>query len=175
MIIIKSALKLQAIKYVIVTREIWLGNMEAVLLKCVDEVQSVKILNKTHSRVCGGHFMAKIIAHKLTRVGFWWLALFKDAHELMKKCDSCQRFTRKLKLFVNLPLRLVEVQAPFQQRQFDFLQEIMKKSNGGHSWILVATIVFTKSVEAIPTKRETSKVVMDFILNNIIIRIGFPK
>ena len=33
---------------------------------------------------------------------------------------------------------------------------------------------FTKWVEAIPTKRDTHKVVMDFIENNIITRFGAP-
>ena len=50
----------------------------------------------------------------------------------------------------------------------------MNKSSVGHSWILVATNYFTKWVEAICTKRETCKVVMDFILNNIVVRFGFP-
>ena len=53
--------------------------------------------------------------------------------------------------------------------------KIVNKSSDGHSYILVATDYFTKWVEAIPTRRSTSKVVIDFILNNIIIRIGCPE
>ena len=41
--------------------------------------------------------------------------------------------------------------------------------------ILVATNYFTKWVEAIPTRSTTSKVVTNFILNNIITRFGCPK
>lgn len=39
----------------------------------------------------------------------------------------------------------------------------MSKSSGGHYWILVATNYFTKWVEAIPTRKEISKVVIDFL------------
>ena len=66
-----------------------------------------------HNGECGGHYMAKTIAHKVIRTRFWWPTLFKDAHELVRKCDACQRFTGKLKFFGNLPLRPVEVQVPF--------------------------------------------------------------
>ena len=65
--------------------------------------------------------------------------------------------------------------APFQQWGIDFIGEIVNKSSGGHSWILVATDYFTKWVEAIPVRKSTSRVVTDFILNNIIIRFGCPE
>ena len=75
----------------------------------------------------------------------------------------------------NFPLRPIEVQTPFQQWGIDFIGEITNKSIGGHSWILVATDYFTKWVEAIPTRNATSRVVTNFILNNIIIRFGCPQ
>ena len=83
--------------------------------------------------------MAKTTAQKVIKNGFWWLALFRDTHELVNKCNAHQRFTGKLKFFGNLPLRLVEVQAPFQQWGIDFIGDITNKSSGGHSWILMST------------------------------------
>ena len=130
--------------------------MQGVLLKCVDEIESKKILRDMHEGVCRGHYMAKNTTHKICRASFWWIALFKDAHEFVKKCDDFQRFGCKIKFPGNLPLRPMEVQPPFQQWGIDFIGEISNKSNGGHSWILVATDYFTKWVEAIPTKNATS-------------------
>jgi transposase InsO family protein len=57
----------------------------------------------------------------------------------------------------------------------DFIGEISPKSSTGYSWILVATNYFTKWVEAIPTRNATSKVVNNFLLNNIISRFGCPQ
>lgn len=148
--------------------------MEGILLKCVDEIEVTRILKEMHEGVCGGHYMAKTTAHKVLRSGFWWPTLFKDAHELVKTCDTCQRFSGKLKFSGNLPLRPVEVHAPFQLCGINFIGEISNKSSGGHSWILVETNYFTKWVEAIPTKNATRKVVINFILNNIITRFGCP-
>jgi hypothetical protein len=57
----------------------------------------------------------------------------------------------------------------------DFIGEIIDKSSGGHSWILIMTNYFNKWVEAIPTKREMSKLVIDFLLEKILIKFGVPE
>ena len=91
-----------------------------------------------------------------------------------------------------MPLKLVEVQTPFQQWGLDFIGEISTKSSTGYSCILVATDRFTTWVEAIPTKNGSSKVVNNFSeaiptrngsskvvnnfsTNNIITRFGCPE
>ena len=104
---------MQAIRYVIVQGQLWWRDMQGVLLKCIDESESEKILRDMHEGVCGGHYMAKTIAHKILKFGFWWPTIFKDTHVFIKKCDACQRFSVKLKFSRNLPLWAVEVQAPF--------------------------------------------------------------
>ena len=88
--------------------------MQGVLLKCIDETESKKILIDMHEGVCGGHYMDKTIAHKILKSSFWWPTIFKDTHEFVRRCNACQRFSGKLKFLGNLPLRHVEVQAPFQ-------------------------------------------------------------
>ena len=66
----------------------------------------------------------------------------------------------------------MEVQAPFQQWGMDFIGEISPKSSTGYSWILVASDYFRKWIEAISTRNATSKVVNNFLLNNIIFGFG---
>ena len=69
---------------------------------------------------------------------------------------------------------LTLVLAPFQQWGLDFIGKFKDNSSNGYCWILTATDYFTKWVEAIPTKKATDKVVMDFIESNIITRFGAP-
>ena len=171
----KRIVKLHALRFVIISGELWWRSQDGVLLKCVSKEQLVKILTEMHSGACRGHYMSKKVSHKFLRVIFWWPTLFSDAHDLVRKCDACQRFSGNLNFLGNVPLKPVEVQAPFQQRGMDFIGEIINKYSGGHSYILVATYYFKKWVEVIPTRRATSKVVNDFILNNIITRFGCPK
>ena len=63
--------------------------MEGVLLKCVNKIESEKILKEMHEGVCGGHYMAKTIAYNILRASFWWPRLFKDTQEFVKTCNAC--------------------------------------------------------------------------------------
>ena len=72
---------------------------------------------------------------------------------MVRNCDACQLFFGKLKFSRNVPLKLVEVHAPFQQWGLDFIGEIVNKSSGGHSYILVATDYFTKWGESYSYKK----------------------
>jgi hypothetical protein len=65
--------------------------------------------------------------------------------------------------------------APFQQWALDFIGEIHPPSSGQHRWILTATDYFTKWIEAIPTRRETDKVIISFLEENILSRFGCPE
>nr|GEX86514.1 reverse transcriptase domain-containing protein [Tanacetum cinerariifolium] len=42
-------------------------------------------------RPTGGHYGAKYTAKKVFDSGFYWPTIYKDAFELVKRCDSCQR------------------------------------------------------------------------------------
>ena len=57
----------------------------------------------------------------------------------------------------------------------DFIGEINTNSLGHHKWILTATNYFTKWIEAIPTRRATNAVIIDFPENNILARFGCTK
>ena len=65
--------------------------------------------------------------------------------------------------------------APFQQWGLEFNGEINLSSSGQHKWILTTTYFFTKWVEAIPTRNATYKVIINFIQENILSRLGCPK
>jgi transposase InsO family protein len=103
----------------------------------------------------------------------YWPSLFVDVSVKVRTCEKCQRFEGKKNL-KSLPLKPVKVVAPFQQWALDFIGEIHPPSSGQHRWILTTTNYFTKWIEAIPTRRETDKVIMDFLEENILSRFGCP-
>lgn len=108
------------------------------------------------------------------KVGYYWPHIFKDCYDYVKKCKSCQKFSGKLKYNGALPLIPLQTEEPFKMWGIDFIGEIADASSGGHRWILVATDYFTKWVEAIPTRQATSKVVIKFLMDNILTRFGVP-
>jgi ribonuclease HI len=169
----KRALRLKAAKYVLTRDGLGWKNPDGIILRCVDDVESKKLVDEFHGGFCGGHFAAKTTTHKILRAGYYWPTIFSDVHQFVRKCEPCQLFTGKQKLAA-LPLQPVVVEAPFQQWGLDFIGKFSDNSSNGYSWVLTATDYFTKWVEAIPTKSATEKVVMDFLEDKIITRFGVP-
>nr|GEZ91283.1 reverse transcriptase domain-containing protein [Tanacetum cinerariifolium] len=64
---------------------------DQVIRRCVAGQEVVDILTACHSRPTRGHYGANYTAKKVFDSGFYWPTMYKDAFELVKKCDSCQR------------------------------------------------------------------------------------
>ena len=56
-----------------------------------------------HAYACGGHFSTQKTALKVLQSGFYWPTAFKDAHEVCKSCDKCQRLGKLTKRYM-MPL-----------------------------------------------------------------------
>nr|GFA37961.1 retrovirus-related Pol polyprotein from transposon 297 family [Tanacetum cinerariifolium] len=53
--------------------------------------RSSQLLEACHNGPAGGHHGANLTAKKVFNASFFWPTIYKDAHELVKHCDSCQR------------------------------------------------------------------------------------
>nr|GFA03100.1 reverse transcriptase domain-containing protein [Tanacetum cinerariifolium] len=64
---------------------------DQIIRRCVAGKEAIDILNACHSGPTGGHYGAHYTAKKVFDSGFYWPSIYKDAFELVKRCDSCQR------------------------------------------------------------------------------------
>nr|GFC21839.1 reverse transcriptase domain-containing protein [Tanacetum cinerariifolium] len=64
---------------------------DQIIRRCVTGKEAIDILNACHSGPTGGHYGANYTAKKVFDSGFYWPSIYKDAFELVKRCDSCQR------------------------------------------------------------------------------------
>nr|GFA10606.1 reverse transcriptase domain-containing protein [Tanacetum cinerariifolium] len=64
---------------------------DQIIRRCVVGQEAINILNVCHSGPTGGHYGANYTAKKVFDSGFYWPTIYKDAFELVKRCDSCQR------------------------------------------------------------------------------------
>nr|GFB71387.1 reverse transcriptase domain-containing protein [Tanacetum cinerariifolium] len=64
---------------------------DQIIRRCVASKEAIDILNACHSGPTGGHYGASYIAKKVFDSGFYWPSIYKDAFELVKHYDSCQR------------------------------------------------------------------------------------
>nr|GEV32008.1 reverse transcriptase domain-containing protein [Tanacetum cinerariifolium] len=64
---------------------------DQIIRRCVAGKEAIDILNACHSGPTEGYYGASYTAKKVFDSGFYLPSIYKDAFELVKHCDSCQR------------------------------------------------------------------------------------
>nr|GFB47886.1 reverse transcriptase domain-containing protein [Tanacetum cinerariifolium] len=64
---------------------------DQVIWRCVHGKEALDILEACHNGPTGGHHGTNLTAKKIFDADFFWPTIYKDAHEFVKNCDSCQR------------------------------------------------------------------------------------
>ncbi|XP_068304259.1 uncharacterized protein, partial [Pyrus communis] len=121
---------------------------------------------------CGGHFGAKKTSLKVLQSGFFWPTLFKDAFDFCSKCDRCQKMGN-ISRRNEMPLNNILVVELFDVWGIDFMGPF--PSSFGYLYILVAVDYVSKWVEAIATRTNDHKVVLNFLKDVIFCRFGTPR
>nr|GEZ25865.1 reverse transcriptase domain-containing protein [Tanacetum cinerariifolium] len=140
-------------------------------LKCVAGQEAIDILKACHSGPTGGHYGANYTAKKVFDSGFYWPTIYKDAFELVKHCDSCQR-QEKISQRDEMPQNSIQVSEIFDVWGIDFMGPF--PSSKGNKYILVAVDYLSKWVEAKALPTNDARVVVK-ILKSLFSRFGTPK
>nr|GEY75421.1 reverse transcriptase domain-containing protein [Tanacetum cinerariifolium] len=64
---------------------------DQVIRRCVHGQEAVDILKACHNRPTEGHHGPNYTTEKVFDSGFYWPTIYRDAHDLVKSCDACQR------------------------------------------------------------------------------------
>eukprot|EP00253_Pinus_taeda_P013163 PITA_13163 len=169
----KRAIRLKEKIFTIIDHVLFRQNYDSVLLRCLEKLEAQRVLQELHDEPAGGHFGADTTAHKVIHAGYYWPTLFRDAHEYVRKCPSCQTSNGRLKKSA-FPQHPVNIEQPFEKWGLDTIGEITPNSSKQHKYILTATDYFTKWVEAILLKTKNSEAIIEFIDQFIITRFGVP-
>ena len=145
---------------------------DQIIRKCVPEEEQQGILTHCHESAYGGHFASQKTAMKVLQSGFYWPSLFKEAYQMCRICDRCQRLG-KLSRRHMMPLNPIIVVELFDVWGIDFMGPF--PTSYGHTYILVGVDYVSKWVEAIPCKTNDHRVVLKFLKGNIFSRFGVPK
>nr|GEZ80286.1 reverse transcriptase domain-containing protein [Tanacetum cinerariifolium] len=119
----------------------------------------------------GGHYGANYTAKKVFDSGFYWPTIYKDAFELVKHCDSCQRQGKNLQKD-EMPHNFIQIYEIFDVWGIDFMGPFL--SSKGNKYILVAVDYLSKWVEAKALPTNDARVVVKF-LKSFFSRFGTPK
>nr|GEU95009.1 DNA-directed DNA polymerase [Tanacetum cinerariifolium] len=64
---------------------------DQIIRRCVHGQEAFEILKACHEGPTGGYHGANLTAKKVFDAGFFWSSIYRDAHEMIKTCDICQR------------------------------------------------------------------------------------
>ncbi|GKF08383.1 reverse transcriptase domain-containing protein [Tanacetum coccineum] len=87
---------------------------------CVFGQEALEILKACHEGPTGGHHSANITARKVFDASFFWPTIYKDAYELIKSCDACQR-QGKISQRDEMPQNAIQVCEIFDVWGIDFM------------------------------------------------------
>nr|GEX66118.1 reverse transcriptase domain-containing protein [Tanacetum cinerariifolium] len=65
--------------------------VDQVIRRCVSGQEAIEILKDCHYGPTGGHHGPNYTAKKVFDSGFYWPTIYRDAQDLVKNCDICQR------------------------------------------------------------------------------------
>ncbi|GJV56683.1 reverse transcriptase domain-containing protein, partial [Tanacetum coccineum] len=111
-------------------------------------------------RPTGGHHSANLTARKVFDAGFFWPTIYRDAHTMIKSCDTCQR-QGKISQRDEMPQNAIQVCEIFDVWGIDFMGPF--PSSHGNKYILVAIDYLSKWVEAKELPTNDARVVVKFL------------
>ncbi|GJS34121.1 reverse transcriptase domain-containing protein [Tanacetum coccineum] len=106
---------------------------DQVIRQCVSGQEAIDILKACHSGPTEGYYGANYTAKKVFDSRFYWLTIYRDAHDLVTQCDTC-----------------IDFMGPFS-------------SSRGNKYILVAVDYLLKWFEAKALPTNDARVVCKFL------------
>ncbi|XP_063948099.1 uncharacterized protein LOC135152193 [Daucus carota subsp. sativus] len=166
-------LQVRALKYALIEGILYKKSFVIPYLKCLRPDEAREALKEVHEGICGQHLGGRALAHKITRLGFFWPNMLKDAKDYVKRCDRCQRFAPVVRQPPEM-LTSINSPIPFAMWGMDILGPFPLAS-AQRKFLIVAIDYFTKWIEAKPLAKITTKQVAQFFWENVICRYGIPR
>nr|GEW18274.1 reverse transcriptase domain-containing protein [Tanacetum cinerariifolium] len=143
---------------------------DQVIRRCVHNQEAIDILKACHYGPTGGHHGPNYTANKVFDSGFYWPTIYRDAQDLVKNYDVCQR-QGKISHRDEMPQNSIQVCEIFDAWGIDFMGPF--PSSRRNKYILVDVDYFSKSAETKVLPTNDAQVVCKF-LKNIFARFRPP-
>nr|GEU41918.1 reverse transcriptase domain-containing protein [Tanacetum cinerariifolium] len=114
-----------------------------------------------HAGPTGGHHSSNLTAKKVFDASFFWPTIYRDAHDMIKSCDTCQR-QGKISQRDEMPQNAIQVCEIFDVWGIDFMGPF--PSSKGNKNIIVAVNYLSKWVEAKVLPTNDARVVFTRVM-----------
>ena len=85
-----SKLRARSARFAFLRGTLYKRGFSAPLLECIGKEDANYVLRDVHKGIYGNHIVARGLAGKTLRQGYYWPTMLKDATELVKKCKIFQ-------------------------------------------------------------------------------------
>ncbi|GJX49115.1 reverse transcriptase domain-containing protein [Tanacetum coccineum] len=144
---------------------------DQIIRRCVHGQKAIDILKACHEGPTGGHHGANFIVKKVFDASFFWATIYRDAHAMIKSCDTCQH-QGKISQRDKMSQNAIQVCEIFDVRGIDFMGPFL--SSRGNKYILVVIYYLSKWVEAKALPTNDARVVVKF-LKSLFAQFGTPR
>ncbi|RDX78150.1 hypothetical protein CR513_41604, partial [Mucuna pruriens] len=152
---------------------LWRLCSDKVIRRCILDTEINSVLQFCHSTPRGGHYGSTWTARKVLDCGLYWPTIFKDAYQFISTCNKCQKAGMAMNRRHEMPQQPILFCEVFDVWGIDFMGPF--PVSNGYSYILLVVDYVSRWVEAIATKTNDAKVVVDFLKSNIFCRFAVPK
>ncbi|RDX82622.1 hypothetical protein CR513_36556, partial [Mucuna pruriens] len=146
---------------------------DKVIRRCIPDAEINSVLQFCHSAPGGGHYGSTRTARKVLDCGLYWPTIFRDAHKFVSTCEKCQKAGVAMNRRHEMPQQPIQFCEIFYVWGIDFIGPFL--ISNGYSYILLAVDYVSRWVEAIATRINDARMVVDFLKSNIFCRFGVPK
>nr|GEX01997.1 reverse transcriptase domain-containing protein [Tanacetum cinerariifolium] len=141
---------------------------DQIICRCVHGQEAIDILKACHEGPSGGHHDVNLTVKKVFDAGLFWPSIYRDAHDMIKSCDTCQR-QGKISQRDEMPQNAIQVCEIFDVWGIDFMGSF--PSSKCNKYILVAVDYLSKWVKAKALHTNDARVVVKF-LKSLFSRFG---
>jgi hypothetical protein len=144
---------------------------EEVLMKCITQEAGIELLEEIHSGTYDNHAASQTLVGKAFRAGFYWPSVVADAEKLVRHCDECQFFAKRIHVPAH-EIQTIPASWPFACWGLDMIGHF-KPALGNFKCAFMMIDKFSKWIEYMPLTKACSEKAIEF-LDQIIHRFGLP-
>ncbi|XP_070675840.1 uncharacterized protein [Malus domestica] len=110
----------KATKYVLWAKNLLRKTPDGLLLKCLGQEESMRVMAEVHKGICRAHQAGTKMRWLLRRYGYFWPNMEKDCKSYARDCEECQRHG-PLQHVPSVPLNPVVKPWPFRGWAMNFI------------------------------------------------------
>jgi hypothetical protein len=122
----RRQIKRRAKAYTIIDGQLYKQSTLGVFMKCIPQVDGIKILREIHEGECRHDTTARSLVAKAFRHGFYWPTAKADADRIVELCQGCQMYSKQTHMPATA-LHTIPITWPFTVWGLDMVGPLKKQ------------------------------------------------